>query len=141
MYTVYIVIVTKTSQLIYFCSQMREYARGCGRKKKSKWKKKKWKCLPLIREKIEGENRWLVKHYVFEIATSFCERYLRWKGYGVRFLSPMVVQASFSHWSPQIRDVTTPAYVKVKHAERQYIVVRHVDRVSTLNHPLLLRES
>lgn len=101
-----------------------------GRQKKEKKKKKRIK-------KRKSTKRKSVVTQTLRIRDSYKLRYLQQKGYGVRFLSPMVVQASFSHWSPQIRDVTTPAYVKVKHAERQYIVVRHVDRVSTLNHPLL----
>lgn len=97
---------------------------------KKKRKKKRIK-------KRKSTKRKSVVTQTLRIRDSYKLRYLQQKGYGVRFLSPMVVQASFSHWSPQIRDVTTPAYVKVKHAERQYIVVRHVERVSTLNHPLL----
>lgn len=100
-----------------------------GRQKKEKKKKKR-------KKKRKSTKRKSVVTQTLRIRDSYKLRYLQQKGYGVRFLSPMVVQASFSHWSPQIRDVTTPAYVKVKHAERQYIVVRHVDRVSTLNHPL-----
>ncbi|KOX70137.1 hypothetical protein WN51_04877 [Melipona quadrifasciata] len=93
------------------------------------------------RKRGKKKIRWLAEHYVFGIAASFLREIFPIKGVrDIVLYPPVVVRASFSHWSPRMRDVTTPAYVKVKHAERQYIVVRHVDRVSTLNHPLPIRE-
>ena len=125
-----------TVQYPLLCRSAKMQEDGNGRTKKCERK-----MTEDEREKRQEENQVLSRTLRVRDSCKFSPKIFPIKGVrDIVLYPPVVVRASFSHWSPRIRDVTTPAYVKVKHEERQYIVVRHVDRVSTLNHPLPNRE-
>lgn len=74
------------------------------------------------------ENSWSLKRYPFRGSTnSFGQSVHDGRG-TARFLSPMGMEILFSHWPRQSMTSPRRTMYKVKHAERQFIVVRHVEQ-------------